>query len=236
MNFLVDFGKEILRVLEIAFSELVTGLQGLLSILLLSEAVFSSLVLLFSEVKLLHPVFKDGVDVSNVEALGRQFLGIGRKLIFLSGDLRHQVLLLFLGLGFAVTVLAEQIGFVEDLSVDLLIVFFFTLKLGLLTLEFALPLVVELLQVTVLLSSLVNEGVTALDVLDGLLPLQVELVTLLMESAEFFSGFVKFNLSSLGLSDLILELLAFASDFNGELFNLKGELLNLGFIGASVLL
>lgn len=236
MNFLVDFGKKSLGMLEFAFVLHVTRLKFVLSVLFLSQAVLSSLVLLLSEVKLLHSVFKDGVDVSYVEALGSQFLGIRRKLIFLGGDLRHQVLLLFFGLGFTVTVLAEQIGFIEDLSVDLLVVFFLTLKLGLLTFEFALPLVVELLQVTVLLSSLVNEGVTTLDVLDGLLPLQVELVALLMESAEFFSGFVKFDLSSLGLGDLILELLALACDFDGELLNLKGELLDLGFIRTPVLL
>jgi hypothetical protein len=45
--------------------------------------------------------------------------------------------------------------------------------------------------------------------------LKIELVTFLMESSEFFSSLVKFNLSGLGLGDLVLELLSFTGDFDG---------------------
>lgn len=93
--------------LVIAFNYFVSGLESVLGVLLFTETVFSGLVLLLSGIEMLHSVFKDCVDVSDVEALGSELLGIRRKLILLGGDLRHQVFLLLLRLGFAVTVFAK---------------------------------------------------------------------------------------------------------------------------------
>lgn len=57
-----------------------------------------------------------------------------------------------------------------------------------------------------------------------------------MEAFEFLSGLIKLNLSGLGLSNLLFELFAFVADFDGQLFNLESELLDLGLVSTTVLL
>lgn len=57
-----------------------------------------------------------------------------------------------------------------------------------------------------------------------------------MESLELLGGLVEFNLGSLGLSDLFLELRSLACHLDGKFFDLKSEFLDLGLISASVLL
>ena len=89
------------------------------------------------------------------------------------------------------------------------------------------------LGVTVLDTSLIDKLITATTVLDGVLPLQVKFVSLLMEAFEFFGGLVKFNLGGLSFSDLLLELVSLAGNLDGELFDLEGQLLNLGLISSS---
>ena len=85
------------------------------------------------------------------------------------------------------------------------------------------------------LSLLRDESIAAAGVLNRLLPLQVKLMALLMKSFELLSGFVELNLGSLGFSHLLLELAAFTADFNSELLDLEGELLDLGLVSTSVL-
>ena len=145
MNFFIHLGKEILRLFVVAFNHLVSGLKFVLGVLLFGKTVFSSLILLFSSVEVLHSVFKDGVDVSNVEALGSELLGVRGKLILLSGDLRHQIFLLFLRLGLLIAVFAEHASLLNDLGVDLLVGSFCAFKNVLLALKLTLSLVVELL-------------------------------------------------------------------------------------------
>ena len=74
-----------------------------------------------------------------------------------------------------------------------------------------------------------------MDVLHGFLPLEVKLVALLMESAEFFGSLVKLDLGGLSLSDFVLELLSFAGNLDGELLNLEGKFFDLGLVGTPVL-
>jgi hypothetical protein len=57
-----------------------------------------------------------------------------------------------------------------------------------------------------------------------------------VESLEFFSGFVKLDLGCLSFSHFLLKLLSFSSNFDGKLFDLECELLDLGLIRSSVLL
>lgn len=71
------------------------------------------------------------------------------------------------------------------------------------------------LAVAVLNTSLINELITSARVLDSVLPLEVELVALLMQSFEFFRGFVKLNLRRLRLGNFLLKLLRFPSNLNG---------------------
>ena len=89
------------------------------------------------------------------------------------------------------------------------------------------------LGVTVLDTSLIDKLITATTVLDGVLPLQVKFVSLLMEAFEFFGCLVKFNLGGLSFSDFLLELVSLAGNLDGELFDLEGQLLNLGLISSS---
>jgi len=85
-------------------------------------------------------------------------------------------------------------------------------------------------------AGLVDEFVALAGVFDGVLPLQVQLVALLMQTFEFLGGFVELDLRGLRLSDLLFELLAFVADFDGELLDLQRELLDFGLVSAAVLL
>ena len=56
------------------------------------------------------------------------------------------------------------------------------------------------------------------------------------ELLKILGSLVELNLSGLCLSDLLLELLALVADFNRQLLNLQGQLLDFGLVGATVLL
>ena len=60
-------------------------------------------------------------------------------------------------------------------------------------------------------------------------------MALSVESFELFGSFVELDLSSLCLSNFLLKLSSLASNFDGELLDLEGELLDLGLISSSVL-
>ena len=89
-------------------------------------------------------------------------------------------------------------------------------------LELRLFMVKEILMHTESLTLFRDESVTAAGVFNGLLPLEVKLMALLMKSFELLGGFIELNLSSLSFSDLLLELTALTPNFNSELLNLKG--------------
>jgi hypothetical protein len=57
-----------------------------------------------------------------------------------------------------------------------------------------------------------------------------------VESLELFGGFVKFDLSSLSLSNFHLKLVSFLGNLDRQLFDLKGQLFDFGLISSSVLL
>ncbi len=56
-----------------------------------------------------------------------------------------------------------------------------------------------------------------------------------MQTFEFFSSLVQFDLSGLSLCDFLLELLCFASDFDGKFLDLKSKLLDFSLISTSEL-
>ena len=70
------------------------------------------------------------------------------------------------------------------------------------------------LSVTILYTSFINKLITAAGVLNGVLPLQIELVALLMQSFKFFSCFVELNLGGLCLSHLLLKLISLTSNLD----------------------
>jgi len=89
------------------------------------------------------------------------------------------------------------------------------------------------LAVTVLDASLVDELITAATIFNGVLPLKVKLVPLLMQPFEFLSSLIELDLRGLGFSNFLLELLSFTSNFNRQFFDLKSQLLDLGFISTA---
>lgn len=90
--------------------------------------------------------------------------------------------------------------------------------------------------VSVLHTSLVNELISSTGVFDGVLPLEVELVALLVQTFKFLCGFVKLNLGGLSLCNFLLEFIRLASHFHGQFFDLKSQLLDFGFISPAELL
>ena len=91
------------------------------------------------------------------------------------------------------------------------------------------------LSVTVLHTRLVDKLIATATILNGVLPLQVQLVALLMQPFEFLCSLVELNLGGLRLSDLLLEFVGLTSHLNGKFFDLKGQLLDLGLISSSEL-
>jgi len=96
-------------------------------------------------------------------------------------------------------------------------------------------LIEEVLGTAILLTSFIDQLVTLATVLNSILPLKVELVALSMKSFEFLGCLIKFNLGCLGLCNLLLKFLCFASDFDSELLNVQSKLLDLGFISSAIL-
>jgi hypothetical protein len=102
--------------------------------------------------------------------------------------------------------------------------------------EIALLLIQEFFGAAILLASLVDKLVTLSAVINCILPLKVKLMALSMKALELFSGLVKLDLCGLSLCDLLLKLLGLSGHLNGQLFNVKGEFLDLGLISAAILL
>lgn len=115
------------------------------------------------------------------------------------------------------------------------VVILFTFETLLVLLKVILFCVKLVLKVTESFTSFIDEFVTTTTVFYGVLPLEVELVTLLMQTFEFFRSFIKFNLSSLSFSNLLLKLLALVANFNGQFFNLESQFLDLSLISSAVL-
>lgn len=123
-----------------------------------------------------------------------------------------------------------------DLPFRLLVRLFLTLQAAQVLLMLVLLSLEPALAVTVLHARFVDELVTASAVFDRVLPLQVQLVPLLVQPFEFFGRLVELDLSGLGLSHFLLELLGLAGDLDGQFLDLKGQLLDLSLISSSELL
>jgi len=130
-------------------------------------------------------------------------------------DLSFKVISFLFEFGEALTYLRELSLLASNVTLELLVIFLFTVELLLVVFEIATFLVEEVLRGAVLLASLVDELVSLAGVLDGILPLQIELVAFCVHALELFGCLVKFDLGGLGLGDLLFELFGFASDLDG---------------------
>ena len=123
-----------------------------------------------------------------------------------------------------------------DLTFSLAVAFFLAIETALVLLELVLLAVEPVLGFTVLFSRRVDQLVTSTTVFNGVLPLKVKLMALLMETLELLSSLIQLNLSGLSLSDLLLQLISLTSNLDGELLDLKGQLLDLCLVSSSILL
>ena len=188
--------------------------------MLRSQSLLSRLILLLSSLETLHLLFEDFVDVGDGTTFVLELSGEGRQLIRQNGDLALGDFDFFIAALKRLSNLDKLALFGLDLTLSLLVGFLLALKAS----EVLLVLVLFALQpafaVTVLDTSLVDELIAATTVFNRVLPLQVELVSLLMQPFEFLSGFIKFDLSGLRLSHLLFELLGLAGDLDRQLLDL----------------
>jgi hypothetical protein len=87
-----------------------------------------------------------------------------------------------------------------------------------------------------LLGRPLDQDLSLVGVVEGILELEVDLVSLLVQTFKFFSGLVQFDLGSLGLSHFKFKLLSFPGNLDCQLFDLESELLDLSLISPPVLL
>ena len=123
-----------------------------------------------------------------------------------------------------------------NLALSLLVGLLLSLKAAKVLLMLILLALKPAFSVTILHTSFINKLITAAGVLNGVLPLQIKLVALLMQSFKFFGCFVELNLCGLCLSHLLLKLISLAGNLNSKFLDLKGKLLDFGFISTSELL
>ena len=176
----------------------------------------------FGCIEALHLFFKDFVDVSNVEALILKLSCKSRQLIPQNNHFAFQILLFFIWTSVSFTDFSKLALLSLNLSFSAPVVFFFTFKTGLVSLKFTLFIVKNVLVHAKGLTFFRDKRVSSSWVLNSLLPLQIKLMAFLMQPFEFFSCFVKLNLSGLCLSDFLFEFFGFAANFNGKFFNLQG--------------
>ena len=101
-----------------------------------------------------------------------------------------------------------------DLSLSLLVGLFLSLEsLQVLLMLILLPLE-PALGIAILHTRLVDKLIATTRVLNGVLPLQIELVTLLMQPFEFLGGLIQFDLGGLSLSHFLLELIGLTGNLN----------------------
>ena len=192
--------------------------------------------LLFRGIKSLHFFGKNSIDWRNVSALVVELCCKGGKLVTQNCYFTGKRLFIFLSSWEFFTDFCKFTFLCLNLTFGSSVVIFFTFKTLLVLLKIILFSIKLILEVTEGFTSLIDEFVTSTTVFYGVLPLEVELMTFLMETFEFFRSFIKFNLSSLSFGNLLLKLLALVTDFNGQLFNLKGQFLDFSLISSAVLL
>ena len=123
-----------------------------------------------------------------------------------------------------------------DLPLRLLVRLLFALQAAQVLLVLVLLALEPALAVTVLDARLVDELVAAPAVLDRVLPLQVQLVPLLVQPFEFFGRLVELDLRGLRLSHLLLELLGLAGHLDRQFLDLQSQLFDLSLISSAELL
>lgn len=102
-------------------------------------------------------------------------------------------------------------------------------------LHFILHPVQVLFGIAVLLTSHVDQFITMSAVFYSVLPLEVELVTVLVQALELLGGPIKLNLRGLSLGDFLFKLSCLLGCIHRQLFNSERQLLDLRLISTSVL-
>lgn len=203
-DFFLDLSVHAFRLFELVLSALVSRLQIILLQLLNRESRLRVLILFLGSFQALHLLLKDLVDVRDRTSLVLKLSSEGRKLILQDGDLTLRGANISLLTLQSLPDLDQLTFFSLDLALSLFVGLLFSLETAQVLLVLVLFALQPALGITVLHSSLVDEFISSTGVLDGVLPLEVELVALLMEAFKFFSGLVELNLSGLRLRNLHL--------------------------------
>jgi hypothetical protein len=156
----------------------VTLFKIVLYVLLPRKSVFGGIVLLLGSIKSLHFLLKDLVDVCNINSLVGKLSSKSRQLVSKNGYLTFEALPLFLRSGKLISKLGEDSVLGSDVSIELNVVVLFSLKLSLVVFEILLLLVEVVLGSGVIFSGLVDQLISLSGVLNSLLPLEVELMSL----------------------------------------------------------
>lgn len=203
-DFFLDLSVHAFRLFELVLSALVSRLQIILLQLLNRESRLRVLILFLGSFQALHLLLKDLVDVRDRTSLVLKLSSEGRKLILQDGDLTLRGANISLLTLQSLPDLDQLTFFSLDLALSLFVGLLFSLETAQVLLVLVLFALQPALGITVLHSSLVDEFISSTGVLDGVLPLEVELVALLMEAFKFFRGLVELNLSGLRLRNLHL--------------------------------
>lgn len=155
----------------------------------------------------MHFFPKHLVHVGNVDAFVGEFRGECRELVSEDGDLSLEVVPFLLELGEALPDLGQLSLLAGDVRLELLVVLLFTVELLLVVLQVRPLLVEEVFRAAILLTRLVDQLVSLATVLDRVLPLQVQLMPLSVQSLELLRCLVELDLCRLRLSHFLLELL-----------------------------
>jgi len=213
----------------------ITLLKSHLQLLFLAQTVLGSSKSLFGGLEPLHLFFQNFVDTGYIAALIVQFGSKGGQLVTEDNYLALETVFLLAGPSNSLTNFCQMAILTLDSMLRTIVVFFLALQAGFMSLELRFLVVKEVLVNSECLTFLGDKSITTAGVFNGFLPLEIELMALLMKSFEFFGGFVKFNLGGLGFSDFLFKFTALTTHLDGKFFDLKSKLLNLGLVGASIL-
>jgi hypothetical protein len=234
-NFLLNFHHHSFGLLVLIWGVGITLLKSHLHLLFLAQTVLGSSKSLFGGLEPLHLFFQNFVDAGYIAALIVQFGSKGGQLVTEDNYLALETVFLLAGPGNSLTNFGQMAILTLNSMLRTIVVFFLALQAGLMSLELRFLVVKEVLVNSECLTFLGDKSITTAGVFNGFLPLEIELVALLMKSFKFLGGFVKFNLGGLGFSDFLFKFAALTSHLDGKFLDLKSKLLNLGLVGASVL-
>lgn len=209
LNVLFNFRHHLLSFFEVVFTILICLFKIVLFSNLLLKFLLSSLVLLFRCVKSLHLVFKSRVQSSYSDSLSSKIWCLITQLISCNSYFSFQVFSNY-------SLLAQNFSLVLDLSFQSLVLIFFLFVIFFASVEvfncifmFSFLFFQYLLVLLENFTNFLKCFVSLCWGLNCLSPFHIQIVSFNVQSFEFLSSLIKFNLSSLSFSYFFVKLLLF---------------------------